>query len=72
VEQWLATHPWVTLLFLPTYCPGASPIERVLGDVHDTCTRNYRRKRLPELLADKALKKNPPREIYSRCEPSPL
>lgn len=52
VEQWLATHPRVTLLFLPTYCPQANPIERAYGDVHDCCTRNHRRKRLPELVAD--------------------
>jgi putative transposase len=52
VQQWLATHPRVTLLFLPTYCPQANPIERAFGDVHDCCTRNHRRKRLPDLVAD--------------------
>jgi putative transposase len=52
VDQWLATHPRVTLLFLPTYCPRANPIERVFGDVHDLCTRNHTRKRLRELVAD--------------------
>jgi putative transposase len=52
VEQWLATRPRVTLLFLPTYCPRANPIERAFGDVHDCCTRNHQRKRLPELVAD--------------------
>jgi transposase len=52
VEQWVAAHPRVTLLFLPTYCPRANPIERAFGDVHDCCTRNHRRKRLPELVAD--------------------
>jgi putative transposase len=52
VEPWLATHPRVTLLFLPTYCPRANPIERAFGDVHDCCTRNHQRKRLPELVAD--------------------
>jgi transposase len=52
VEQWLATHPRVTLLFLPTYCPRANPIERAFGDVHDCRTRNHRRKRLPDLVAD--------------------
>jgi transposase len=52
VEQWLATHPRGTLLFLPTDCPRANPIERAFGDVHDCCTRNHRRKRLPELVAD--------------------
>ena len=52
VEQWLAAHPRVTLLFLPTYGPRANPIERAFGDVHDCCTRNHRRKRLPDLVAD--------------------
>jgi len=52
VEQWLAAHPRVTLLFLPTYCPRANPIERAYGDVHDGCTRNHRRKRLSDLVAD--------------------
>jgi putative transposase len=54
VEQWLATHPRVTLLLLPTYGPRANPIERAFGDVHDGCTRNHQRKRLPELVADVA------------------
>jgi transposase len=52
VEQWLVAHPRFTLLFLPTYCPRANPIERAFGDIHDTCTRNHRRTRLPELVAD--------------------
>jgi putative transposase len=52
VEQWLAAHPRVQLLFLPTYCPQAKPIERGFGDVHDCCTRNHQRKRLPTLVAD--------------------
>jgi putative transposase len=52
VKQWLANHPRFTLLFLPTYCPRANPIERAFGDVHDCCTRNHQRKRLPELIAD--------------------
>jgi putative transposase len=52
VEQWLAAHPRFTVLFLPTYCPRANPIERAFGDVHDCCTRNHRRKRLPDLVAD--------------------
>jgi IS1 family transposase len=52
VEQWLAAHPRVRLLFLPTYCPRANPIERAFGDVHDCCTRNHRRTRLPDLVAD--------------------
>jgi putative transposase len=52
VEQWLATHPRVTLLFLPTYGPRANPIERAFGDVHDCCTRNHQRQRLLELVGD--------------------
>jgi putative transposase len=52
VDQWLAQHPRFSLLFLPTYCPRANPIERAFGDVHDCCTRNHRRKRLPDLVAD--------------------
>jgi putative transposase len=52
VAQWLATHLRVTLLWLPTYCPRANPIERAFGDVHDCCTRNHQRKRLPDLVAD--------------------
>jgi transposase len=52
VDEWLANHPRVTLLFLPTYCPRANPIERAFGDVHDLCTRNHTRKRLPDLVAD--------------------
>jgi putative transposase len=52
VKQWLAPQPRFELLFLPTYCPRAHPIERVFGDVHDLCTRNHTRKRLRELVAD--------------------
>jgi transposase len=54
VERWLAAHPRFVLLFLPTYCPKASPIERALGDVHDKCTRNHKRKRLWTLVSDVA------------------
>jgi transposase len=52
VGQWLDAHPRVTLLWLPTYCPRANPIERAFGDVHDCCTRNHQRKHLPDLVAD--------------------
>jgi transposase len=52
VESWLAAHPRVTLLLLPTYCPRANPIERAFGDVHDCCTRNHQRNRVPDLVAD--------------------
>jgi hypothetical protein len=41
-----------TLLWLPTYCPRANPIERAFGDVHDKCTRNHKRKRLRDLVQD--------------------
>ena len=52
VTQWLANHPRFTLLWLPTYCPRANPMERVFGDVHDKCTRNHTRKRLRDLVQD--------------------
>lgn len=52
VERWLAVPPRFTLLFLPTYCPKASPIERAFGDVHDKCTRQHQRKGLEELVKD--------------------
>ncbi len=52
VERWLAVHSRFELLFLPTYCPKANPIERAFGDVHDKCTRNHQRKRLEDLVWD--------------------
>jgi putative transposase len=52
VGQWLATHPRFELLWLPTYCPRANPIERAFGDVHDKCTRNHKRKRLRDVVDD--------------------
>jgi transposase len=52
VQQWVASHPRFALLWLPTYCPRANPIERVFGDVHDKCTRNHQRKRLRDLVQD--------------------
>jgi transposase len=52
VEKWLAAHPRFELLFLPTYCPRANPIERAFGDVHDKCTRNHKRKRIWDLVGD--------------------
>jgi putative transposase len=52
VEQWLATHPRFALLWLPTYCPRANPLERAFGDVHDKCTRNHKRKRLRDVIGD--------------------
>ena len=50
VEQWLARHPRCEVLWLPTYCPRANPLERVFGDVHNQCTRNHKRKRLCDLV----------------------
>jgi len=52
VNQWLEKHPRFELLWLPTYCPRANPIERAFGDVHDKCTRNHQRKRLRDLVKD--------------------
>jgi hypothetical protein len=51
-ERWLAAHPRFELLWLPTYCPRANPMERIFGDVHDKVTRNHKRKRLRDLVAD--------------------
>ncbi|NOT57179.1 MAG: IS630 family transposase, partial [Deltaproteobacteria bacterium] len=52
VAKWLAVHPRFELLYLPTYCPQANPIERAFGDVHDKCTRNHTRKRMWHLVQD--------------------
>jgi transposase len=52
VAQWLALHPRIELLFLPTYCPKANPIERVFWEVHDKCTRNHRRTQIEQLVGD--------------------
>lgn len=52
VQQWLAAHPRFKLLYLPTYCPRANPIERAFGDVHDKCTRNHTRKQIWQLVQD--------------------
>jgi transposase len=52
VTQWLTSHPRFEVLWLPTYCPRANPIERVFGDVHDKCTRNHQRKRLRDVVKD--------------------
>jgi hypothetical protein len=51
-EKWLAAPPRFELLYLPTYCPRANPIERAFGEVHDKCTRNHTRKRLWYLVQD--------------------
>ena len=52
VQQWLAAHPRFEVLYLPTYCPRANPIERAFGDVHDQCTRNHTRKQMWRLVQD--------------------
>ena len=51
-EKWLAAHPRFELLFLPTYCPKANPIERAFGEVPDKCTRNHTRKQIWRLGDD--------------------
>ena len=52
VQKWLAAPPRFELLYLPTYCPQANPIERAFGDVHDKGTRNHTRKRMWHLVQD--------------------
>jgi transposase len=52
VQRWLTLHPRFELLRLPTYCPRANPIERLFGEVHNQVTRNHKRKRLRDLVAD--------------------
>ncbi len=62
VEQWLQHHPRFEILWLPSYCPKANPIERAFGDVHDKCTRNHKRTRIADLVGDVVwhLKRNGP------------
>lgn len=62
VEQWLSQHPRFEILWLPSYCPKANPIERAFGDVHDKCTRNHKRTRIADLVGDVEwhLKRNGP------------
>src|SRR5215210_5629654 len=43
VVTWVAAHPRFEVVWLPSYCPRANPIERAFGDVHDKCTRNHKR-----------------------------
>jgi transposase len=52
VQAWLQQHPRFELVWLPSYCPKANPIERAFGDVHDKCTRNHKRRRLRDLVGD--------------------
>ncbi len=50
--EWLASHPRFEVLWWPTYCTPANPIEREFGDVHNKCTRNHKRQRLHDLVQD--------------------
>jgi transposase len=75
VQHWLQQHPRFQLLFLPTYCPRANPIERCFGDLHDKVTRHHRRKRMRDLVADveRHLQQNGPwhyqlSELYQEAE----
>jgi transposase len=52
VRQWLAAHPRIRLLFVPTYCPKSNPIERLFWEVHDKCTRNHRRRKIEQVVED--------------------
>jgi transposase len=52
VAKWLTAHPRFEILYLPTYCPRANPLERAFGDVHDKCTRNHTRKQMWQLGQD--------------------
>ena len=52
VQRWMAAHPRLELVFQPTYCPRANPIERVFGDAHDKVTRNHGRKQIWRLVED--------------------
>jgi transposase len=75
VQRWLASHPRIELVFLPTYCPKANPIERLFGDTHDKVTRNHTRKQSWRLVEDvkRHLARNGPwryrlSEIYFTAE----
>ena len=52
IDRRLDAHPRCEPVFLPTYCPRASPSERIFGAVHDHVTRNHTRKRLRDLVSD--------------------
>ena len=62
VEEWLKNHPRFEIVWLPSYCPKANPIERAFGDVHDKCTRNHKRTQIGDLVNDVKwhLKRNGP------------
>lgn len=53
VRDFLARHPRrIVLHYLPKYAPETNPIERVWWHLHETITRNHRRRTIDELLAD--------------------
>jgi transposase len=52
VEEWLANHPRFEIVWLPSYCRKANPIERAFGDCHDKCTRNHKRTQIMDLVGD--------------------
>lgn len=52
VQDWLSRHGRIKLLFVPTYCPKANPIERLFWEVHDKCTRNHRRRKIEQVVED--------------------
>ena len=52
VITWLGAHPRFEVVYLPSYCPQANPIERAFGDVHDKCTRNHKRTQIDEVVGD--------------------
>jgi transposase len=52
VVEWVSLHPRFELVFLPSYCPQANPIERAFGDVHDKCTRNHKRTQISDVVSD--------------------
>jgi hypothetical protein len=52
VPDGLVAPPRFALLWRPTYCPRAHPIERICGDTPDKVRRNHTRKRLRDWGAD--------------------
>ena len=52
VTKGLAAQPRFAVLYVPTSCPRAHPIERACGDVHAKCTRKHTRKRRWPLVRD--------------------
>ena len=52
VEQWLGAHPCFALLWLPTYCPRATPLSGCLAMSTISAHGNHQRKRLHDLVKD--------------------